>query len=248
MEGWLKLHRKIQDHWLYEKNRPKTKYEAWLHILMNVNYKSGKSMIRGVIYDCNPGQCLFSLETWAKHFNWSVQQVRTFIAQLKKDEMITTEGMQYTTKLTVCNWVSYQGDSTDEQHTEQHADNKPLTDGQQTDNKPLTTIEESKEGKEGKEGKEDIYAQFIQIFNDFSGKKIRVFDEKAKKQFRARIKEGFTVDDFKTAIKNCKQDPFHIENKQYLTPEFITRADKLQKYLIAPSKTITDTEFKASLR
>jgi len=33
-----------------------------------------------------------------------------------------------------------------------------------------------------------------------------------------------------------------------LTPEFITRADKLQKYLNAPSKIIADTEYKTSLR
>jgi hypothetical protein len=45
------------------------------------------------------------------------------------------------------------------------------------------------------------------------------------------MKEGYSLSDFETAIKNCKNDKYHIENPQYLTPEFITRADKLQKFL-----------------
>jgi uncharacterized phage protein (TIGR02220 family) len=72
---------------------------------------------------------------------------------------------------------------------------------------------------------------FILRFNELTGKKLRVFDKKSKSQFEARLKEGFTTDDIETAIKNCLKDKFHIENRQYLTPEFITRADKLQKYL-----------------
>ena len=147
MIGWIKVYRKIQDHWLYENKRPKTKLEAWIHILLTVNFKESKMLTRGVIYDCKRGQSLFSLQTWAKEFNWSVQSVRTFFNQLEKDEMIHTEGLQYTTRLTVCNYESYQDESTDEQQT----NNTPLTDGQQTANKPLTTIEERKKEKNDKE-------------------------------------------------------------------------------------------------
>jgi len=146
MIGWIKVYRKIQDHWLYENKRPKTKLEAWIHILLTVNFKESKMLTRGVIYDCKRGQSLFSLQTWAKEFNWSMQSVRTFFNQLEKDEMIHTEGLQYTTRLTVCNYESYQDESTDEQQT----NNTPLTDGQQTANKPLTTIEERKKEKNKK--------------------------------------------------------------------------------------------------
>ncbi len=72
---------------------------------------------------------------------------------------------------------------------------------------------------------------FIQRFNLITGKKIRIFDNKAKKQFNLRIKEGFTIDDIEKAIENCSKDKFHIDNPKYLTPEFITRVDKLQMYL-----------------
>lgn len=83
----------------------------------------------------------------------------------------------------------------------------------------------------------NIYSDFISIFNritkrDFKG------DEKSKRQFNARIKEGATLEEFENAITVCSKDPYHIENKQYLTPEFITRSDKFQKYNIKQVKKV----------
>jgi uncharacterized phage protein (TIGR02220 family) len=72
---------------------------------------------------------------------------------------------------------------------------------------------------------------FLKLFNETASRQFKVLDEKTKRQIKARIKEGFTVADFETAIKNCSTDKYHIENPQYLTPEFITRSDKLQKFL-----------------
>lgn len=148
--GWIKLYRSSLDHWLYTEYRPLTRREAWETILLTVNYESTKVLIKGQIYECKPGQSLLSLESWAKEFVWSIQQVRTFFKLLESDGMITTDGLQYTTRLTVCNWDSYQGVSTDQKQTK----NRPKSNQQQSANKPLTTI---KEGEESKEGKEDIW-------------------------------------------------------------------------------------------
>jgi uncharacterized phage protein (TIGR02220 family) len=76
-----------------------------------------------------------------------------------------------------------------------------------------------------------ICLEFVHVFNESTGKKIRVLDNKSKKQLLARLKEGFKIEEIIQAAKNCSTDPYHIENKHYLTPEFITRSDKLQKYL-----------------
>ena len=54
--------------------------------------------------------------------------------------------------------------------------------------------------------------------------------DKIKKSFEARIKEGFIKEDFITAITNCMNDPYHKENPKYLTPEFICRNEKLEKF------------------
>lgn len=75
------------------------------------------------------------------------------------------------------------------------------------------------------------FESFISIFNiimesNFKG------DSKSKTQFSARVNEGFTEHDFKTAIENAKEDDFQKKNGyKYLTPAYITRSDILQKWM-----------------
>lgn len=76
----------------------------------------------------------------------------------------------------------------------------------------------------------EIWNMFITGFNEITGRKFKG-DEKARRQFFARLKQGYTPEQFGLAIVNCFNDKFHLENPMYLTPEFITRQDKLEKYL-----------------
>ena len=74
------------------------------------------------------------------------------------------------------------------------------------------------------------------LFNDITGKKFRVINKKARKQFLYILNEGYTKVQIKEAIVNCFNSDFHKENKQYLTPEFISRIDKFEKYVFAKQK------------
>jgi len=67
-------------------------------------------------------------------------------------------------------------------------------------------------------------------FNSITGKKMRVVCPKTKKQVTARLKEGYTKQDLVNAITNCFNDDFHKDNPHFLTLEFISRAEKMQKY------------------
>ena len=105
--------------------------------------------------------------------------------------------------------------------------------------------------KDKDKDKEDM---FFNAFKTITKKNIRVFDDKAKRHFHARLKEGYTVEDIIQAIENCKNDKYHIENPHYLTLEFITRADKLSKYLnsqdaklTTPKDDLTEFTLKAPL-
>lgn len=76
------------------------------------------------------------------------------------------------------------------------------------------------------------HADFLKRFNEASGRQMRVVDAKARRQLRARLKDGFTIDEIIDATKKCAASEHHRNNGgKYLTPEFITRADKLQMYL-----------------
>lgn len=71
----------------------------------------------------------------------------------------------------------------------------------------------------------------LDFFNQVTGKNCKVVPEKAKSQFKARLKESFTKDDIANAIQNAYNDNYHKEtNHKYLTLEFISRADKLERF------------------
>ncbi|WP_296683513.1 helix-turn-helix domain-containing protein [Flavobacterium sp.] len=75
------------------------------------------------------------------------------------------------------------------------------------------------------------FQSLLLVFNKITGKKMKVMNEKAKKQFRARLRDGYSKQEIMKAIKNCFDDDFHKANPKYLTPEFISRPDKFEKYV-----------------
>lgn len=94
--------------------------------------------------------------------------------------------------------------------------------------------EEKGKGGVGEKGlmlsRSDEYSELLQIINTLTGRQFRG-DSKSQKQFAARIKQGWTMDQFRKAIENATANQYHIEsNFQYITPEFITREDKLDKF------------------
>lgn len=86
--------------------------------------------------------------------------------------------------------------------------------------------------KEKEKEKEKVnYYGLVKFFNDVTGKSIRVVNQKTRKQINDRLKEGYNKEDIAKAIQNCFDDSYHKEtNHKYLTLEFITRADKLEKF------------------
>lgn len=141
-EGWIKLHRRIKDHWIWK--NPKY-FHAWIDILMTVNYEDKKVFIYGELIDCSRGQSLLSLNSWADEFgnHWTIKQVRTFFDLLQKDSMILREGLSKTTRITVCNYDSYQ----DEGQTK----GKQKANKRQGEGKQKATTKEGEERKEGEE-------------------------------------------------------------------------------------------------
>lgn len=165
--GFIKVYRSIQKHWIF--SNPEY-LRAWMIILMEVNYKDKKVLIHSDLLDCKRGESLNSLATWAELFSskkgkrWTVQNVRTFLKLLKNDSMISLKGERKTTRLTVCNYGSYQSLLTDNQQTT----NRQLTDNQQTTNNK----QERKEAKKVK--KEKINISFDQFWNLYGHKKGRL--------------------------------------------------------------------------
>lgn len=144
-QGWIKLHRKSLDHWLYKENRPHTKREAWEDMLLLCNHSEEKILIGTQIIDCKRGQSVKSLKTWADSFNWTISKVRRFFILLKKENMIELESVQKSTRLTVCNYEYYQSERNN---------NETIMKRKRNDNETQTAT--NKNDKNVKKGKNNI--------------------------------------------------------------------------------------------
>ena len=91
--------------------------------------------------------------------------------------------------------------------------------------------EEQEKGKEKEEINDINFDKLILFLNSKTGRNFKIINESTKKKYYARLKEGYTKDDILKAITNAVNSDYHKENKfKYLTPEFFSRADKLNLY------------------
>jgi len=104
-KGWISLHRRIKNHWIWKSDR---RLKWWIDILITVNHKEEKILINGQLIGCKRGQSVRSLDAWAKDWNVSKGAVRDFFKLLQADSMINAENLKITTRITVCNYDSYQ--------------------------------------------------------------------------------------------------------------------------------------------
>lgn len=162
---------------------------------------------RGV--DIPSGSFITSRSKLASETGLSEQQVRAGMRNLQATSEIASKPTNKYSMIEVLNWSSYQ------QANQQEPPN------------PTTN----------KKNKKKEYGEFLKLFNKAADKNCRVLDDKTKRQITARIKDGYTVDEIIKATEFCKADDYHKKHRKYLTPEFITRADKLAKYLPANSQS-----------
>lgn len=98
------------------------------------------------------------------------------------------------------------------------------------------TVRDIKEKPPTPKGESVVYDELLIFFNSTFKKASRVVNDQVKKKYKAREKEGYTFEDFKTAMVNASKNQFHLEsNYDHCTLEFFSRQDKLDKYLNAKS-------------
>jgi len=126
MAGWVKIHRSIQDHWIWE-NPVKLKW--WLDLIMMANHQENKILINGELVTIEAGERHTSEDKLSARWGVSRNTVRKFLALLEKDGMISLKkSRQSGTTYKVLNYNVYQGFSEEKKHqteqrTEQQKDN-----------------------------------------------------------------------------------------------------------------------------
>lgn len=105
MTGWIKLHRVISNHWIYQNSQY---FHWWVDILMEVNHTPSKSVIGSRVIECGIGEKLYSLDTWAQRWKTNKSKVKRFFDLLQSQGMIEVKSETKTTRIKVCNYEGYQ--------------------------------------------------------------------------------------------------------------------------------------------
>ncbi|MDM0609454.1 hypothetical protein QTH09_00245 [Clostridium perfringens] len=161
VEGWLKLYRSIQNHWLWE-DKPFSRGQAFVDLLLMANHKDNKILFNGELIEIKRGSRITSLRQLSDAWGWSTTKVKKFLELLEKENMITVKSDNKKTLVTIENYGIYQEVGNTEETQEKQQSNTEVTQKkikknskeiQKKTNK--NDKERYKNDKERKEGEEE---------------------------------------------------------------------------------------------
>ena len=106
MQGYIKIHRKIQECWLWQDKF--SKGQAWIDLLLRANHKDNKICINGELINIPRGTFFTSIEKLKEAWKWDRKTVMSFLTLLENDNMIVQERTPKGTTLTIVNYEVYQ--------------------------------------------------------------------------------------------------------------------------------------------
>ena len=75
------------------------------------------------------------------------------------------------------------------------------------------------------------FDKLLSFINSKTGRNFKVINKTVKGKYLARLKDGYSKQDILDAVSNSIKSDFHKEkNFKYLTPEFFSRSETLDKY------------------
>ena len=109
--GWVKIYRKISDNPYWEE-KPFTRGQAWVDIIILANHKDGHIRKRGVKLEVKRGQLGHSQNYLAERWGWSRGKVIRFLSELEIAQQIVQQKNNLTSLITVVNYGDHQDNST----------------------------------------------------------------------------------------------------------------------------------------
>lgn len=162
--GWIKLHRKILDCFIWQ-DKPLDKARAWIDLLLLAVHNDKKMLIDGDVTVVNRGSFFTSRMKLADRWGWSVKKVDTYLNLLEKEGMITTIRAAKGTAITIVNYENYQFDGTTEDIT-QDTTEVTTEDIQNKNDKNIKNVKNNMCKKEAQE----LFEKLWQIYPVKKGK------------------------------------------------------------------------------
>jgi uncharacterized phage protein (TIGR02220 family) len=220
VNGYIKLHRAILENPIWT-DATHEQRSILITILLLANHKEASWTFKGEKFKAKPGQFVTSLKSLAEKSGTTMQNCRTALGKFEKFEFLTNESTNKNRLITIINWDFYQGNVSEPNKQP----NKQLTSNQQATNKQLTTNNNDKNNKNDNNIKD-----IVDFLNEKCGTNYRATTGKTVTLINARMKEGFTLDDFKKVINNKSAEWLGTDMANYLRPETLF-GNKLESYL-----------------
>lgn len=231
MSGWIKVYRSLTEHWIYTEQRKYSKFEAWIDILLTVNFADNKTIINGKLIEIKRGESIFSLESWSKRWNWNKSAVKRFFSLLEKDGMIVLKNETVTTRLTVCKYEDYQGERNDVETQTKRARN-----ADETRTKPI------KEEKESKEEKETNIPTFTDFLNYALESKPNINKQELEIKYKSWVANDWSI------TRNNKKNPILNWKTTLLnTLKYISEQEVPNPYNLSPAMLASSEKYRLEM-
>ena len=121
-QGWIKIHRQIQECDIWDNEEPFDYRSAWIDLLLLANHRDKETIFDGKPLTVGRGQRITSIRKLADRWNWSRDRVSRYLNLLEKLGMIERESDNRKTLLTIVNYEVFQGtaDSNEDTHKDTH--------------------------------------------------------------------------------------------------------------------------------
>ncbi len=138
MAGWIKIHRDIATHWIFQ---DECKFKWWIDLLLMASYEDNKQLVGDRLIEVKRGQMIVSLSFLSKRWGRSKGTILKFLELLESDHMIDRFTDRKVTILTICKYESYQ-EVEKQSLTDVVNDCLPMTDRCLTEVKKLEEVKE----------------------------------------------------------------------------------------------------------
>lgn len=229
MEGWIKLHRQLTDHWVWD-DKPYSKGQAWVDMLLMANHADKKIMIGGKPFQIEQGAFVTSENKLMERWGWSKSKVRSFLSSLQNDSMIVKKTDKKKTTINIVNYSVFQFLETkkEPQKDQKKTTERPLKDRNKnvkneknvnkyikdivpTGTSPGKTTEEPTGTSPGQATENAVTGTspdctdydcqcVVDYLNLKAGTSFRSSSKDTRKHIRARFNEGYTLEDFYRVI------------------------------------------------
>ena len=187
-EGWIKIHRKLQNNLIWTNSRMPFDYRsAWIDLLLLANHRDTEVVFDYEILVVKRGQLITSTRQLAERWKWGKDRVCKYLRLLETQKMITKNSTTKRTLLTIVKYDDFQCDADTGKDTEQTQSRHDSATNKNVKN----------------EKNNNIYTKYIPSFSEFWKNYPRKQDKgMAYKNYLARLNDGYSEEELLTACKN----------------------------------------------